>query len=55
MRNIILFIILIFFSSFAFGQKKNEDKIASFEICYGYKTLNQNFQNNLNTIGNFEF
>ena len=55
MKKRILVIILAFLSSFLFAQKKNADQIASIEICYGYKTLNQNFQNNLNTIGNFKF
>ena len=59
MRKIILLSTFIFLSTTFFGQTKDtsstDGEIASIEICYGYKTLNQNFQNNFNTTSNFKF
>lgn len=56
MKNIILFIVLTLSTSIVFGQKKSsQDVIASLEIGYGYKTYNQTFQNNFNTLGDFKF
>jgi len=58
-RIIYLFAVLFLFLLTFYGQTKDTSstggEISSIEICYGYKTLNQNFQNNFNTTNNFKF